>query len=165
MLRNTPRVCVDGSLALLRVEFLTVTTTTHTASLLRRLNGWMTMADSEMMTLINDALHDLLVWVGFGTLVGLTAKAVMPGRDPGGAITTLIMGIGGSVIGCGLMMYFFDTYRVTPVSPVGFAVATGGAFILLIFYRLFSGSFFLEAEDGIVGPRRKVWAFRRKRRR
>ncbi len=117
------------------------------------------------MTLINEALHDLLVWVGFGTLVGLTAKAIMPGRDPGGAIVTLIMGIGGSVIGCGLMMYFLDTYRVTPVSPLGFVVATGGAFLLLAFYRLFSGSYIVEAEDGAIGPRRKVWSFRKKRRR
>ena len=123
------------------------------------------MAEGELRTLVNEAVHGRLVWVGFGTLVGLTAKAIMPGRDPGGAITTLLMGIGGSVIGCGLMMYFLDTYRVTPVSPLGFAVATGGAFILLIFYRLFSGSFYLEAEDGVAAPRRRIWPFRRRRRR
>jgi len=37
--------------------------------------------------------NDILLWVGFGTLVGLAAKAIMPGKDPGGALTTLIMGI------------------------------------------------------------------------
>ncbi|MFP6668962.1 MAG: hypothetical protein VB876_16740 [Pirellulales bacterium] len=43
----------------------------------------------------------ILVWVGYGTLAGLLAKAIMPGRDPGGAVATLCMGIGGAVIGCG----------------------------------------------------------------
>jgi len=119
--------------------------------------------DGDFMTLVNEAMHDLLVWVGFGTLVGLSAKAIMPGRDPGGAVTTLLMGIGGSVIGCGVLMYFMDTYRVTPVSPLGFIVATGGAFILLFFYRLMSGSVIVEAEDGFGQPRRRFTIRRRKK--
>jgi uncharacterized membrane protein YeaQ/YmgE (transglycosylase-associated protein family) len=89
--------------------------------------------------------NDVLVWVGFGTLVGLMAKAVMPGRDPGGAVATLLMGVGGTVIGCSLLMYFSDK-RVTPISPMGFAVATAGAFVLLFFYRLLGGRFFIEGE-------------------
>ena len=32
-----------------------------------------------------------LIWVGFGTLAGLAAKAIMPGRDPGGAVATRVM--------------------------------------------------------------------------
>src|SRR6185295_6323983 len=90
----------------------------------------------------------LLTWVGFGTLVGLAAKAIMPGRDPGGPIATLLMGIGGSVIGCGTLMFFIEGQRVTPISVPGFATAIGGAFILLFFYRLLSGGFITEAEEG-----------------
>ena len=90
--------------------------------------------------------NDLLVWVGFGTLVGLMAKAIMPGRDPGGAVATLCMGIGGTVIGCALLMYFTDGHRVTPISPMGFVVGTAGAFVLLFFYRLLGGRFFREGE-------------------
>ena len=104
------------------------------------------MPDSELMSVVEQSIHELLVWVGFGTLVGLAAKAIMPGRDPGGTVATLLMGIGGSVIGCGLITFFWDGQRVTPISPVGFAAATGGAFLLLFFYRLLSGSFFAEAE-------------------
>jgi uncharacterized membrane protein YeaQ/YmgE (transglycosylase-associated protein family) len=92
--------------------------------------------------------NDILVWVGFGTLVGLLAKAIMPGRDPGGAVATLAMGIGGVVIGCGTLTYFHDGQRVTPISPIGFLVATAGAFILLFFYRLLSGRFFREGDRG-----------------
>jgi uncharacterized membrane protein YeaQ/YmgE (transglycosylase-associated protein family) len=96
--------------------------------------------------------NDILVWVGFGTLVGLMAKAVMPGRDPGGAVATLSMGIGGTVIGCSALMYFSDGQRVTPIGPLGFVVATVGAFALLFFYRLLGGRFFVEG-DGAVGRR------------
>ena len=98
-------------------------------------------------------------WVGFGTLVGLAAKAIMPGKDPGGAVSTMLMGIGGSVVGCGTLMFFWDGAKVTPISTFGFIAATGGAFVLLFFYRLLSGSFFAEAEDG------ERWLHRRRRRR
>jgi len=88
----------------------------------------------------------LLVWVGFGTLVGLLAKAIMPGRDPGGSIATLAMGIGGAVFGCGILKYFWNEMEVTPISPVGLVVATGGAFVILFFYRLLGGFWFVEGE-------------------
>jgi len=91
--------------------------------------------------------NDILVWIGFGTLVGLFAKAIMPGRDPGGAVATLVMGIGGTVIGCGTLAYFCEGQRVTPISPAGLAVATGGAFILLFFYRLLAGYWFVEGDN------------------
>jgi uncharacterized membrane protein YeaQ/YmgE (transglycosylase-associated protein family) len=92
--------------------------------------------------------NDVLVWIGFGTLAGLLAKAIMPGRDPGGAVATLAMGIGGVVIGCGSVSYFFDGPRVTPISPIGFLVSTGGAFVLLFFYRLLGGRFIKEGDRG-----------------
>jgi len=102
--------------------------------------------------------NDLLVWVGFGTLVGLLAKAIMPGRDPGGAVATLAMGIGGTVIVCGTLAYFNHGQRVTPISPLGLAVATGGAFILLFFYRLLAGYWFVEGDtpNGPSPARRRV---------
>jgi uncharacterized membrane protein YeaQ/YmgE (transglycosylase-associated protein family) len=106
----------------------------------------MLLAEADIQQILQLWAHDLLTWVGFGTLVGLLAKAIMPGRDPGGSIATLLMGIGGSVIGCGTLMFFYGGERVTPISPVGFLVATGGAFILLFFYRLLSGRFFVEGE-------------------
>lgn len=97
--------------------------------------------------------NDVLVWIGFGTAVGLLAKAIMPGRDPGGAVATLAMGIGGTVIGCGTLSYFYTGHRVTPISPLGLAVATAGAFVLLFFYRLLGGYWFVE---GDLLPRRRL---------
>lgn len=106
----------------------------------------------------------VLIWVGFGTLTGLLAKAIMPGRDPGGAIATLAMGIGGAVIGCGVLTYFSDAgTRVSPITPVGFAVATAGAFILLFFYRLLGGYWFVEGEDPVSHHDRRIYRRRRRR--
>jgi uncharacterized membrane protein YeaQ/YmgE (transglycosylase-associated protein family) len=90
--------------------------------------------------------HLLLEWVGFGTLVGLLAKAIMPGRDPGGAVVTLALGIAGTVIGLGTLNFFLPGQRITPISPLGLAVATGGSFILLLIYKLLGGYWFVEGE-------------------
>ena len=99
-------------------------------------------------------INDVLVWIGFGTLVGLFAKAVMPGRDPGGALATLMMGIGGTIIGCGTVSYFTNGKRVTPISPIGFLVASAGAFVILFFFKMLSGYFFVEGgtNRGRYGP-------------
>ena len=105
------------------------------------------MPGAEMNELAQKVANDLLVWVGFGTLVGLLAKAIMPGRDPGGSITTMLIGIGGSIIGCGTLMYFWEGHRVTPISPLGFLMATAGAFMLLFFYRLLAGRIIQEGEN------------------
>lgn len=90
--------------------------------------------------------HMLLEWIGFGTLVGLLAKAIMPGRDPGGAVVTLLLGIGGTVIGLGTLNYFYAGQWITPISLLGLSVATAGAFVLLFFYRLFAGYWFVEGD-------------------
>ena len=105
------------------------------------------MLDADVMKAMEEAVHEVLMWVGFGTLVGLSAKAIMPGRDPGGALVTLMIGIGGSVIGCGIAMYAFEMQKLSPISTMGFLAATAGAFVLLFFYRLMAGSLVDEGED------------------
>jgi len=102
--------------------------------------------DGDIYVLAQQWANDILVWIGFGTLTGLLAKAIMPGRDPGGAVATLLMGIGGTVIGCGILSYFSNGYRVTPISPLGFCVATVGSFVILFFYRLLGGYWFVEGD-------------------
>lgn len=96
-----------------------------------------------------------LTWIGFGTVVGLAAKAVMPGRDPGGAIATLLMGIAGTLIGCALLKFFYPGENIVPVSLEGFAVGAGGAFILLMFYKVLGGYWFTEGEQVSYRHRRR----------
>lgn len=112
------------------------------------------MGDPELIQQVERLAHELLVWVGFGTLVGLLAKAIMPGRDPGGAVATLAMGIAGTIIGCGIVSYFWRGHWVSPISPLGFCVATGGAFVLLFFYKLLGGYYFEEGSGPLVRRRR-----------
>lgn len=106
-------------------------------------------------------VNDLFVWVGFGTVVGLLAKLIMPGRDPGGALTTIAMGIGGTIIGSGTCSLLMNGQRITPVSPAGLLVATLGAFTLLFFYRLLGGYYFIEGEEPVRRTQRRRRATRR----
>jgi uncharacterized membrane protein YeaQ/YmgE (transglycosylase-associated protein family) len=99
-------------------------------------------------------INDLLVWIGYGTVVGLLAKAVMPGKDPGGPIATLAMGITGVVIGCGVWSMVNDGQRITPISPVGLVCGTTGAFVILLFYRMLGG-YWYEERRGRGGVRRR----------
>jgi uncharacterized membrane protein YeaQ/YmgE (transglycosylase-associated protein family) len=80
----------------------------------------------------------VLLWIGFGTCVGLLAKALMPGRDPGGPVATLLMGITGVAIGCGVYSLIYGE-RVRPISSVGLLCGTLGAFTILFFYRILGG--------------------------
>ncbi|MBN1852560.1 MAG: GlsB/YeaQ/YmgE family stress response membrane protein [Pirellulales bacterium] len=120
------------------------------------------MPEIQLSTQFQLIANDVLVWIGFGTVVGLLAKAVMPGRDPGGAVATLAMGVGGTIIGCATLSYFYHGERVTPISPMGLLVGTGGAFLLLFFYRILGGYFFVEGEQVSRTHRRST---RRRRRR
>ena len=125
------------------------------------------MADPNIMMQIDNIAHEVLMWIGFGTLVGLSAKALMPGRDPGGAIGTMLMGIVGSLIGCSVLLLFDTSFKITPISPVGFVAGTAGAFLLLFFFRLLSNSYVVEAVDGRVAgtPGTTVTSYYRKRNR
>ena len=111
--------------------------------------------------------HEVLMWIGFGTVVGLSAKALMPGRDPGGAVGTMLMGIIGSLIGCSLLLFADSSLKITPISPFGFVAGTAGAFLLLFIFRLLSNSYITEAVDGKItgAPGTAVTTYYRRRNR
>lgn len=107
----------------------------------------------------------VLFWIGFGTVVGLLARLIFPGREPSGPLGTVLIGVMGSVIGpivvesvCGLQGFH-------PVSPLGFVSALGGAAVVLVTYRFFllvaadhvgdavePGDDFSAAEPPVVDP-------------
>ncbi len=74
----------------------------------------------------------ILGWMLFGLIVGIIAKLVMPGRDPGGMLVTMAIGIVGAVLG-GFIGRAIGWYQ--PGEPAGFLVATLGAILLLFIYR------------------------------
>ena len=122
--------------------------------------------DPAQGMLLNDSaqqlVNDFLVWIGFGTVVGLLAKGIMPGRDPGGAIATVLMGIGGTIMGCGVVSYFNHGQRVVPISPMGMLVGLLGTLIILFFYKLLSGYYFVEGDYVTRNHRRRRRAGRRR---
>ncbi|HTK89806.1 MAG TPA: GlsB/YeaQ/YmgE family stress response membrane protein [Verrucomicrobiae bacterium] len=75
-------------------------------------------------------------WIVFGLIVGIVAKFVHPGRDPGGFVVTIVIGIVGALIG-GFMGRALGWYREG--DPVGFIMAVLGAIILLVLYRMLTG--------------------------
>jgi uncharacterized membrane protein YeaQ/YmgE (transglycosylase-associated protein family) len=80
---------------------------------------------------------DVLIWIVFGLVVGVVAKLVMPGRDPGGMIVTIVLGIVGALLG-GWIGRALGVYQ--PGQPAGFIMAVIGAIVVLAVYRLaFSG--------------------------
>ncbi len=82
-------------------------------------------------------------WIIFGLIAGLIAKAIMPGKDPGGFIITTLLGIAGALIGgfMGQVLFGYGTARDTgDISEPGFlmslVLAVVGAIVLLGLYRL-----------------------------
>jgi uncharacterized membrane protein YeaQ/YmgE (transglycosylase-associated protein family) len=78
----------------------------------------------------------VLGWILFGLIVGIVAKLVMPGRDPGGFIITILLGIVGALVG-GFLGRAFGLYREG--DPVGFVMAVVGSIVLLLLYRMVAG--------------------------
>lgn len=75
----------------------------------------------------------MIGWIFFGMFVGIVAKLLMPGRDPGGFIITILLGIAGALT-AGYIGRFLGWYRED--DPVGFFMAVGGAVLLLLAYRV-----------------------------
>ena len=78
----------------------------------------------------------VLGWILFGLVVGALAKLVMPGRDPGGIIVTILLGIVGALLG-GFLGRALGLYQ--PGEPAGFVGAFVGAIIVLFIYRAVAG--------------------------
>jgi uncharacterized membrane protein YeaQ/YmgE (transglycosylase-associated protein family) len=78
----------------------------------------------------------IIGWIVFGLVVGLVAKFLMPGRDPGGFVITALIGIVGAVLG-GFVGRVLGLYK--DGDPVGFVMAVIGAIILLAAYRFTVG--------------------------
>lgn len=75
-------------------------------------------------------------WIVFGLIVGIVAKFLMPGRDPGGFIVTTILGVVGALVGgfVGRALGFY-----APGEPAGFLMAVLGAVVVLLLYRMIAG--------------------------
>jgi uncharacterized membrane protein YeaQ/YmgE (transglycosylase-associated protein family) len=80
--------------------------------------------------------HGWLWWIIIGLVAGAIAKAIMPGRDPGGCLLTILLGIGGAVL-AGFLGQQLGWYRQG--EGAGFIAAIVGAVLILGIYKLASG--------------------------
>lgn len=80
----------------------------------------------------------ILAWILFGLIAGVIAKLIMPGKDPGGFIITILLGIAGALVGgfIGSALGFGD---VSGFNFGSFVIAILGAILLLAIYRAMKG--------------------------
>jgi uncharacterized membrane protein YeaQ/YmgE (transglycosylase-associated protein family) len=76
----------------------------------------------------------ILSWIVMGLIIGLLAKFIMPGKDPGGIIITILLGVAGAFVG-GFIGSFFGLGSITGFNVGSFLLAVGGAVLLLLLYR------------------------------
>ncbi len=77
--------------------------------------------------------YSFLWWIVLGAVAGVLAKAIMPGKDPGGCIVTILLGVGGALL-AGFIGNALGWY--TQGQAGGFIAATLGAILILFIYRL-----------------------------
>jgi uncharacterized membrane protein YeaQ/YmgE (transglycosylase-associated protein family) len=94
------------------------------------------MLDLALSPAAEQWIKVVLIWVGFGTLVGLLATVLFPFRRPAGPFWAVVMGIAGSAVGLLGLSWLFPDREIHPFNPLGFLAATVGAFVLLTLYRL-----------------------------
>jgi len=78
----------------------------------------------------------IIGWILFGLVIGVIGKLLMPGRDPGGFIITILLGIAGALLG-GFIGQALGLYE--PDEPAGFIMAVIGSIVLLVIYRMAAG--------------------------
>ena len=78
-------------------------------------------------------------WIAVGLIAGILGKLIMPGRDPGGFLLTIVIEMLGALVG-GLVVQLLGGTGLTGFSIWSILVATLGAIRLLTIYRLFAGS-------------------------
>jgi uncharacterized membrane protein YeaQ/YmgE (transglycosylase-associated protein family) len=80
----------------------------------------------------------ILAWIILGLIVGVLAKWIMPGNDPGGVFITILIGIAGALIG-GFIASAMDLGDVSGINLGSIVIATLGALVLLFGYRRIKG--------------------------
>ncbi|MGF1550417.1 MAG: GlsB/YeaQ/YmgE family stress response membrane protein [Sphingomonadaceae bacterium] len=77
--------------------------------------------------------YGIVGWILIGLVAGALAKLIMPGKDPGGCVVTILLGIAGALL-MGFLGRAIGWYE--PGEGAGFIAALLGAILLLVLYRL-----------------------------
>ena len=82
---------------------------------------------------------NIFAWIVFGLIAGAIAKLLMPGRDPGGWIVTMLLGIAGAFVGGWIGAALWGSQGVSGFDMRSFGLAIVGSILLLVLYRVFFG--------------------------
>ncbi len=77
----------------------------------------------------------IITWIVLGGIVGAIAKLIMPGKDPGGVIVTILLGVAGAFVG-GYASTLLGFGTVTGFNFISLVIAVIGALLLLLIYRV-----------------------------
>ena len=77
----------------------------------------------------------IIAWIVLGLVAGLLAKLVMPGKDPGGLIVTILLGVAGALVG-GFIGEQLGYGGLSGFDLRSLGLAFGGALVLLVLFRL-----------------------------
>ena len=79
----------------------------------------------------------IIAWIVFGLIAGWLAKLLMPGKDPGGCIVTMLIGVAGAILG-GFIGTALGWGGIDGFDLRSFLLAVGGSILLLALYRMFT---------------------------
>jgi uncharacterized membrane protein YeaQ/YmgE (transglycosylase-associated protein family) len=78
----------------------------------------------------------ILLWLGFGTLVAILVRCLLPGREPSGMIGTILIGVVGTCVGPLIVSTVWRIEQFNPITPIGFLASFVCSFLFLIFYQV-----------------------------
>lgn len=77
----------------------------------------------------------IISWILLGLVAGALAKFIMPGKDPGGCLVTIVLGVVGAMVG-GFLGTFVGLGKIESFDLGGIFIATMGAIVVLVIWRL-----------------------------
>jgi uncharacterized membrane protein YeaQ/YmgE (transglycosylase-associated protein family) len=105
------------------------------------------VGDFEFSQAAQQWVNVVLIWIGFGTLAGLAARILVPGREPG-MVGTILIGVLGSTLGPLTLISALRRSQFNPISPLGFLASIGGAVVLLLVFRIFQAAILARPGSG-----------------
>ena len=95
--------------------------------------------DASSINLGPEAQHwvnQILIWLGFGTLVAVLVRSLLPGREPAGMISMILIGVVGTCVGPLVLSTIWRIDQFNPISPIGFFASFVCSFLFLLFYQV-----------------------------
>ena len=91
------------------------------------------------LNLAADAQHlinQILLWLGFGTFVAILVRSLLPGREPSGMISMVLIGVVGTCVGPLVVSTIWRIDDFNPISPIGFFSSFVCSFLFLLFFQI-----------------------------